>query len=136
MTNPENNTYSINNNCNNNSNNNFATEIIDDKQFDEVRELFEEDFAGLLQTYIEDSKQRISVMQTALLSNDNAECFESSHALRGASATIGATQLVALSGQLESACRAHKVGEQSKLINQLSSALQEVEREITKRLGQ
>lgn len=132
MTDPQNNHPSIDNHSTNNS----ATEIIDDKQFDEVRDLFEEDFAGLLQTYIEDSKQRINVMQKALSANDNAGCFESSHALRGASATIGATQLVALSGELESACRAHKVSEQSALIEHLSSALQDVEQEIAKRLGQ
>lgn len=109
--------------------------IFDEQQFDEVRDLFEEDFAGLLKTYIDDSKQRVATMQDAQLTNDNAGCFEAAHALKGASATIGAVQLVALSGQLEEACRDQKVSYQGALIEHIVIALQNVEHDITQRLG-
>lgn len=118
-----------------NNSNNLDDEIINDEQFAEVRELFEEDFVGLLQTYFTDSRQRVEVMKSAQLSNDNAGCFESSHALKGASATIGATQLVGLTGRLEAACRAHRVKDQAQLIENISLALQAVEQEINQRLG-
>ena len=109
--------------------------IIDDVQFEEMRDLLEEDFADLLQTFIEDSKQRVVMMQAAQASDDNANCFEFAHALKGASATLGATQLVTLSQQLEEACREQQIGSQTDLIIQISVALQDVEQEINQRLG-
>ena len=118
-----------------NINNNGDGSIIDEVQFEEMRELLEEDFADLLQTFIDDSKQRIIMMQAAQANNDNANGFEFAHALKGASATLGATQLVALSEQLEEACRMQEVSEQHSLIEQISIALQKVEKEINQRLG-
>lgn len=115
--------------------NNFNAPIIDEMQFEEMRELLEEDFADLLQTFIDDSKQRIVMMQAAQANNDNANGFEFAHALKGASATLGATQLVALSEQLEEACRAQQINDQADLIMQISVALQDVEQEINQRLG-
>ncbi len=118
--------------------NNLANDnepIIDEVQFEEMRELLEEDFADLLQTFIDDSKQRITLMQVAQASNDNANCFEFAHALKGASATLGATQLVLLSGELELACRKQQVSAQNTLIMQILIALQKVEVEINQRLG-
>ena len=118
--------------------NNLANDnepIIDEVQFEEMRELLEEDFADLLQTFIDDSKQRITLMQVAQASHDNANWFEFAHALKGASATLGATQLVLLSGELELACRKQQVSAQNTLIMQILIALQKVEVEINQRLG-
>jgi len=109
--------------------------IIDDAQFEEMRDLLEEDFVDLVQTFIDDSKQRIVLMQAAQVNNDNANGFEFAHALKGASATLGATQLVTLSEQLESACRRQQISSQSELITRLSTALLDVEQEINQRLG-
>ena len=106
-----------------------AHAIIDDAQFEEMRDLLEEDFADLVQTFIDDNKQRIVLMQAAQTNNDNANGFEF------ASATLGATQLVALSEQLESACRRQQISHQSELITRLSAALLDVEQEINQRLG-
>lgn len=110
-------------------------QIVNDEQFEDMRDLLEEDFAGLLQTYIVDSKQRIVLMQTAQAANDNANGFEAAHALKGASANLGATQLIALSGQLQEACRAQQISQQAALIEQISIALQQVELAIHQRLS-
>jgi len=112
-----------------------AHAIIVDAQFEEMRDLLEEDFADLVQTFIDDNKQRIVLMQAAQTNNDNANGFEFAHALKGASATLGAMQLVALSEQLESACRRQQISHQSELITRLSAALLDVEQEINQRLG-
>lgn len=110
-------------------------EVINDEQFEDMRELLEEDFADLIQTYIIDSEQRIELLRTAQVANDNANGFEAAHALKGASANLGATQLVTLSGQLQEACRANTISEQATLIAEISLALQRVEQEINQRLG-
>lgn len=109
--------------------------IIDDAQFEEMRDLLEEDFVDLVQTFIDDSKQRIVLMQAAKANDDNTNGFEFAHALKGASATLGAKQLVALSEQLEVACRQQQISHQAKLIEQLSAALQDAEQQINQRLG-
>lgn len=110
-------------------------EIIDTEQFEEMRDLLEKDFAHLIQTYIIDSKQRISLMQSAQKTNDNANGFEAAHALKGASINLGATQLVLLSEKLQEACRDQRINQQAPLIAQLSSALEHTEQEINQRLG-
>ncbi|WP_350557952.1 Hpt domain-containing protein [Psychrobacter sp. CAL346-MNA-CIBAN-0220] len=121
---------------NDNIRNNIDNEVINHEQFEEMRDLLEEDFADLIQTYIIDSQQRIKLLRTTQASGDNANGFEAAHALKGASANVGATQLVTLSGQLQEACRKRNIGQQAKLIDQTATALQQVELEINKRLGQ
>ena len=125
----------FNPNLNNNSNKNLKNEILNHEQFEEMRELLEEDFADLIQTYIVDSKQRIVLLRSAQQANDNANGFEIAHALKGASANLGATQLVLLSDQLQEACRANQIGSQAEVVEQTSLALQDVEQEINQRLG-
>ncbi|WP_367103242.1 Hpt domain-containing protein [uncultured Psychrobacter sp.] len=122
-----------NNRCINNETDN---KIIDTEQFEEMRDLLEEDFVDLIQTYIIDSKQRIVLMQSAQKTNDNANGFEAAHALKGASINLGATQLVQLSEQLQEACRNRQIDQQAALIGRISAALEHTEYEINQRLGQ
>ena len=56
-------------------------EIINDEQFEEMRDLLEEDFADLVQSYITDSQNRLLQLRTAQANNDNANGFEVAHAL-------------------------------------------------------
>ncbi|TXD97877.1 Hpt domain-containing protein [Psychrobacter frigidicola] len=114
--------------------NNIDDEIIDNEQFEDMRDLLEEDFSDLIQTYIIDSQQRIDTLRMALADNDNANGFEAAHALKGASANLGATQLVRLGDQLQEACREHQISQQADIIEQTATALQRVKQEITLRL--
>ena len=121
-----------------NPNNNMNTkidEIINDEQFDDMRDLLEEDFVDLIQVYFTDSQQRITDLRNAQQKDDNANGYEIAHALKGASANLGATQLMHLSGQLQEACRECLIAEQAQLIEAVAVALQRVEQEIKQRLG-
>ena len=121
-----------------NSNNNMNTkidEIINDEQFDDMRDLLEEDFVDLIQVYFTDSRQRITDLRSAQQKDDNANGYEIAHALKGASANLGATQLMHLSGQLQEACRERLIGDNAELIETVAAALQRVEQEINQRLG-
>lgn len=111
-------------------------EIINHEQFEDMRELLEEDFADLIQVYITDSHQRVAMLRVAQQEDDNASGFESAHALKGASATLGTTQLVRLCRQLQERCRQRLVSEQVDLIEDIAIALQHAEQEIHQRLGQ
>ena len=110
-------------------------EIINDEQFDDMRDLLEEDFVDLIQVYFTDSQQRIADLRSAQQKDDNANGYEIAHALKGASANLGATQLMHLSGQLQEACRERLISDKAELIEAVAVALQRVEQEINQRLG-
>lgn len=121
-----------------NPNNNMNTkidEIINDEQFDDMRDLLEEDFVDLIQMYLNDSQHRITDLRSAQQKDDNANGYEIAHALKGASANLGATQLMHLSGQLQEACRERLISDNAELIEAVAAALQRVEQEINQRLG-
>ena len=118
-----------------NDNHDGSHEIINDAQFEDMRELLEEDFCGLVQTYHLDSEQRLAKLRIAIQDNDHSNGFEIAHALKGASLNLGATQLVILSHQLELSCRAHKLSEQNPLLNDITVALEHVKIDINQRLG-
>ena len=111
------------------------SEIIDTEQFEDMRELLEEDFPELLEVYFIDSKQRIASLCSALANNDNVAGFEAAHALKGASANLGAIQLIGLSDQLQAACYAQKIDQSRLIIEALPIALKDIENEIKQRLN-
>lgn len=119
----------------NNTNTQTDNEILNDEQFDDMRELLEEDFIDLIQVYFTDSHERITKLRRAQQKDDNANGYEIAHALKGASANLGATQLTRLSSQLQEACRERLISEQAELIEEVSAALQRAEQEIKQRLG-
>ena len=100
-----------------------------------MRELLEEDFVDLIQVYFTDSHERIVKLRRAQQEDDNANGYELAHALKGASANLGATQLTRLSSQLQEACRERLIGDQAGLVEDVAVALQRVEQEIKQRLG-
>ena len=122
-------------NPNNNMNIQNNDEIINDEQFNDMRDLLEEDFVDLIQVYFTDSQQRIIDLRSAQQKDDNANGYEIAHALKGASANLGATQLMRLSGQLQEACRERLISDKAELIEAAAVALQRVEQEIKQRLG-
>ena len=111
-------------------------EIINHEQFEDMRDLLEEDFVDLIQVYLTDSRQRISTLRVAQQEQDNTNGFEIAHALKGASANLGATQVMTLSSQLQERCREQLISEQTDLIENIAVALQRAEQEINQRLGQ
>lgn len=110
-------------------------EIINDEQFEDMRDLLEEDFADLLQTFITDSYGRIDILRRAYADNDNHAGFEAAHALKGASINLGANQLAHFSEQLQLACRERTINQQAAIIENVAAALQQVEQEINRRLA-
>jgi len=119
-----------------NNNTQTSEEIINHEQFEDMRDLLEEDFVDLIQVYFKDSQQRIATLRVAQQADDNANGFETAHALKGASANLGTTQLVRLSSQLQEHCRGRRISEQADLVEEIAVALQRAEQEINLRLGQ
>ena len=121
---------------NNNTTDQTDEEIINHEQFEDMRDLLEEDFVELIQVYLNDSQKRVAALRIAQQEDDNVNGFETAHALKGASANLGTTQLVRLSSQLQECCRERHISEQADLIEEIAAALQRAEQEIHQRLGQ
>ena len=111
-------------------------EIVNTEQFEDMRDLLEEDFADLVQVYFTDAQQRIIKLRQAQQEADNANGYELAHALKGASANLGTTQLMNLSSQLQELCREKRISESVQLIEDIVIALNNAEQDINQRLGQ
>lgn len=118
-----------------NTDNKFNSEILDDEQFDELKDLFEDDFASLMQSYMQDSQKQVRELRIAHTNADNAAGFESAHTLKGASANVGATQLRQLCYQMQEVCRNNTITENADLLTQIEQQVQIVNEEITRRLN-
>ena len=121
---------------NNNMTANNNDEIINTEQFEDMRDLLEEDFADLVQVYFTDAQQRIIKLRQAQQEEDNANGYELAHALKGASANLGTTQLMNLSSQLQELCREQRISESAQLIEVIAISLDSAEQNINQRLGQ
>ena len=75
--------------------------------FDALRELMGEDgIRELIGLFVEDGGIHLDALGSALARRDAALLAERAHALRGSSATLGASQMAVLCGRLESLGRA------------------------------
>lgn len=108
----------------------MQSSLINTAQFQELKDLLEEDFVDLINTYIKDSEIRLTEMQTAYDTNDNRKGFEAAHSLKGASSNLGATGLTELCYELQEVCRNNAVTEHLDLINKIKQETIQVNAKI------
>ena len=105
-------------------------------QFNELRELLEEDFVDLIHMYMKDSELRVQEMQSALTEQNNRLGYEAAHTLKGASSNLGATHLTELCYQLQEACRDNQIQHQQVLIEAITTENQAVNAKIMTLISQ
>jgi HPt (histidine-containing phosphotransfer) domain-containing protein len=71
----------------------------------ELRELMEDDFSVLLETYLAESQRQLRGARGALENDDLEALKRFAHSLKGSSSNIGAEVLSVLCGKLESGAR-------------------------------
>lgn len=112
-----------------------AQEVIDTEQFEDMRDLLEDDFPELVKIYITESEGRVESLREALAKADDAKGFDVAHTLKGASANIGAPRLTECCGLMQEACRNNTITQQSGLIELIGEELRAVVAEIRLRLS-
>ncbi|WP_315040898.1 Hpt domain-containing protein [Faucicola mancuniensis] len=110
------------------------SEHINQEQFQELKDLLEDDFIDLINTYVADSEKRIIEMQTAFDNEDNRMGFESAHSLKGASSNLGATNLTEMCYQLQEICREGQLHKHQQLIDDIKAESQAVNADIQAQL--
>lgn len=84
------------------------TPHIDAEQLAELKEVLEDEFSVLIDTYLTDAKFRLQLIENGINSQDYEAVRLAAHSLKGASANLGALMLAELCEKLEHDC---KVGE-------------------------
>lgn len=78
-------------------------------QINELKDLMEDAFEDLINTYVEDSDEKIALLQSAISHQDKEKIAEISHSLKGSSANICAEFLSGLFKQVEDQARAENL---------------------------
>lgn len=104
-------------------------------QFNELRDLLEDDFNDLIETYMQDSEKRVAEMQTALANDDNRLGFEAAHSLKGASSNLGAIRLTELCYQLQEIARGNQISKHAELVEEIATESQVVNTKIRELLA-
>lgn len=93
----------------------------------ELKELMEEDFSALVQTYLSDSELRLEQIRKAVDLQAAADIRHSAHSLKGASSNLGAPALAALCQALEEAGHSNNLAATPALFQQIEQELSAVQ---------
>ncbi|MGD8234679.1 MAG: response regulator [Chromatiales bacterium] len=74
---------------------------LDTRTVEELRELMQEKFVPIIQTYMRDTPIRFKTMREAITASDAEQLYRAAHSLKSASASLGANGLSELARQLE-----------------------------------
>lgn len=105
---------------------------IDHDALTALQEATEEMFPEIIETYLDDTSQRLSKLQAAIKGNDIDSAIEHSHSVKGTSSNIGVCKLAALTAEIESLSKNNQV---ETLAQQAELAIEEfniVETELRK----
>lgn len=98
---------------------------IDQKVLSDLREVMEEGYLQLLETFLEDSERRLSQLHEA---KDADELGLAAHSFKGSSSNMGAVGLAGLCQQLEERVRDQSLYGIEDLINRIDQEYLEVQR--------
>lgn len=89
---------------------NLPAHLVDADVFEEMREALEDDFADLIQSFLEDTRELLSALSSGLRSNKIESVQLAAHSLKSTSASLG---FISLS---ESACALEALAREGSLI--------------------
>ncbi len=76
-------------------------DAINTNMIDELKELMEDDFSILIETFLTDCESRIVDLKAAILEKNATEIRELAHGLKGSSSNLGADKLSEISSSME-----------------------------------
>lgn len=94
------------------------------------------ELAGLCRDYLAEARQTLAQLSSALDQNDPVQVRDRAHYLRGSSLVIGATVVARCCASLEQMGRDSELQDAAPLLDQTATALDAVQAELAKRLGQ
>ena len=105
-------------------------ELVDEAVIAPLRGLLGEGFAGLLETYLQDTPARLERIATAIREQDGKTVAVEAHAIKGASQNLGARRMLSLSKQLEMQAEGGDEARLTALLADLEKAFDATRREL------
>ena len=107
-----------------------ADSHIDHDTLATLREVMEDDFGQLIETFLSDSESRVSHLQRALAEGDSEALRRAAHSLKGSCSNIGASVLGSLCQSIEQAAsQGELTGLECKLV-ELQSEFNQVKAQL------
>jgi len=90
---------------------------LDTRTIEELRELMQEKFQAIIETYMRDAPIRFKTMRDAITASDAEKLYRAAHSLKSASASLGAIDLSGFAMQLEHMGRNEDLGDVRDVFN-------------------
>ena len=103
---------------------------LDALQLKELKEVLEDEFRVLVETYLQDAVLRLQLIRKAFEAGDNDGGRQAAHSLKGASANLGANQLSALCEKIEHSAKAGNIAACGDVVMQIEAEFVEVKAEL------
>ncbi len=103
-----------------------TTQHLDEATIVELKEIMEEEFDVLLETYLSDAVIKLDSIDSALDEGDKEKLRESAHSLKGSSSNIGALPLSGLCANIENLARENQIMEIIKIVPGVRSEYERV----------
>jgi HPt (histidine-containing phosphotransfer) domain-containing protein len=105
--------------------------VIDQPTFEELKQMSGDDFINeLIDTFLEDAPKMIAEIKSALQAKDAETFRRGAHSMKSNANTFGATQLAALSKELEMLGKENKLPDNGDQVQALEEAYASVREEL------
>jgi signal transduction histidine kinase/CheY-like chemotaxis protein len=104
-----------------------AASVLDDRVLGELRDIMDDDYLALIQTYLDNAPTLVAEVQEAIGRGDVAAMVIPVHSLKSSSANVGAMQLSGLARQAEHLAREGKLGEAEAAFRDVEAAFHDAE---------
>lgn len=101
---------------------------LDEEALAELRDVMEDEFAILIETYLNDSRDRIAALGLALEQGDADEFRATAHSFKGSCINIGAPRLGALCFQAEQSGRESRLDDGAACLKEIEAEFQQVKK--------
>jgi len=109
---------------------------LDNETLSDLKDIMEEDFPVLLETYLADAIVRLDCIDAAVCEKNSDNLRESAHSFKGSSSNIGAARLALLSSNVEVLAKESQVEQAVPLVAQLHSEYEAVKLLLEQELAQ
>lgn len=102
------------------------TPHLDEEALAELRDVMDEEFELLIQTYLKDSSERIANLKTALKEGEADSFAKTAHSFKGSCINIGAPRLGELCQQAEKAGQGERLSDAGPVLDAIEAEFQQV----------
>jgi len=109
---------------------------LDEEALAELQDVMENEFLTLIQTYLNDSKERIEGLKAAMDGGDADAFAKTAHSFKGSCINIGAPRLGALCREAETAGQNERLGEVPPVLDAIQEEFQQVTDALNRLMAQ